>query len=116
MFLSFIINTISWFILLILVLVLSRYIYAYLNARKNNGEIKLEAIKTHNNRTLSFTKNKIYTFYKSGDMLILNEDDLGYRDNFSFYRDDIDSFFISTDLFSKLVLENINFYNRRIRR
>lgn len=78
-------------------------------ARKNGVMILLKATKTHENRTMYFTKGKVYKFFRSGDVLIINEDDsdLKYRDNYTFYGDDLFNYFEPTDLLSKAVLKNI---------
>lgn len=85
-----------------------QYITVWLKANKENLTVKLKALKTHENRTLNFTKGQEYTFYKSGDHFILNSDDTSnHRDNYVFYKDDLDDHFTHTNLLSKLVLDNI---------
>lgn len=69
--------------------------------------IYLKANKTHNNRTLKFTKDYIYKFYIVDDHLLLNEDDSGYRDNYTFFGIDIRKDFEPTDKFSKIIYNKI---------
>lgn len=79
-------------------------------ANSNNCTISLKATVDHNNRTLHFTKGKIYTFYKTGTTLMINEDDTSRdRDNYVFYKDDLDDHFVSTDLLSNLVLNKVQY-------
>ena len=89
------------------------YLKALSRSRKKYGKLKLEAIKTHTNRGLSFTKGEEYTFNKIGDILIVNEDDISRdRDNYSFYRCDIEGFFKPNDTYSRIVVSNTRYYPR----
>lgn len=96
-----IITTLHFFITLISI---------FLESKKEKTIVILKCLKTHNNRTLQFTKGKEYKFYKNGDILLLNSDDLSkYRDNYSFYGVDLENNFDGTNFLSKLVLKNIKY-------
>lgn len=83
-------------------------ISAYVKSKKPNGKIVLIAKKSHSNRTLHFTKGKEYTFFKVEGRLIINQDDIsGYRDNYSFYKKDLTDGFKATNMYSKMVLNQI---------
>ena len=70
--------------------------------------IILQAIKTHSNRGLQFTKGKTYTFYKTGDHLTLNADDISqYRDNYSFYKRDLEEGFKTISVEGAKTMKNI---------
>lgn len=103
---------ILWLVIMILPVSIIIYMLAsFYNELKNkNGVVVLKAIKTHENRTLYFTKGKEYKFYKSNDILILNEDDVSRdRDNYVFYGIDLTDNFQPTDLFSKYALKQIKY-------
>ena len=79
----------------------------YLNSFKKYGVVELEALKTHSNRTVQFTKGNRYLFYKNDDRLILNQDDTGPRDNFNFSLGDVTKYFKTTDRYGSFVLKQI---------
>lgn len=90
---------------LIIGAILGIFISIYKRAKLKHGTVKLRAIKTHSNRTLNFTKNKEYMFYKNGDTLSINYDDNNScRDIYVFHGQDLLDGFASTDFYSKLVL------------
>ena len=89
------------------------YMSILAKAKKEYGNMKLIASKTHTNRGLSFTKGKEYVFYKNGDILNVNTDDISNsRDNYTFYRCDIEGFFEPTDTYSRIVISNTRYYPR----
>jgi hypothetical protein len=103
---------ILWLVITLLSLSIIIYmITLFFDKIKNkNGIVVLKAIKTHENRTLYFTKGKEYKFYKSNDVLMLNEDDISRdRDNYVFYGIDLTDNFQPTDMFSKYALKQIKY-------
>jgi len=102
----------EYLILTIIVLFIAPLIINYFSILKRvnaqYGFVELRATKTHNNRGLEFTRGKSYVFGKNGNMLICNSDDRSRdRDNYSFFKTDLEYGFESTDLYSKLVLNKI---------
>lgn len=76
--------------------------------KDKNDVIILKAKRTHNNRTLQFTKGKEYKFYKFDDLLMTNEDDISRdRDNYTFCKEELLYGFEPTDFYSKLILSKI---------
>ena len=83
----------------------------YQKAKQKHGTVRLKAIKTHSNRTLNFTKDKEYMFYKNGDTLNINYDDNNSsRDIYVFYKQDLLDGFVPTDLYSRFVLKQIKMH------
>lgn len=87
--------------------VLLQMVSTYIRALRKYGIIELVATKTHNDRTLKFKKGNRYLFYKNGDSLLLNQDDSGPRDNFSFFKRSVLESFEPTDFYGRCVLEHI---------
>ena len=80
----------------------------FIKDKNKNDIIILKAKKTHNNRTLQFTKGKEYRFYKIDNTLMTNEDDISkYRDNYSFCKQELLEDFEPTNIYSKLILMTI---------
>lgn len=76
--------------------------------KNKNDVIILKAKRTHNNRTLQFTKGKKYRFYKFDNLLMTNEDDISRdRDNYTFCKEELLKNFNGTDYYSKLVLSSL---------
>ena len=96
-----------------LLAILWHYAKTLLEAKKDSGRLYLKALISHENRGLRFTRGREYTFWKQGDRLICNEDDITReRDNYPFYKDDLDNNFEGTDLYSRIVLDNTRYYHR----
>ena len=92
-------------------IVLLNYLTVVRKSYDKNGHVVLKAKKNHNNRGLSFSKGNFYNFYKNGDFLLISEDDnCRDRDNYRFYKEDLDIGFTHTSLYTKLVLQKIRKY------
>lgn len=97
-------------IVLLIGFLISIPINLFRRANKPTGLVILRANKTHTNRGLHFTKDKEYKFYRNGDYLLLNEDDISRdRDNYAFYNIDLSVDFVATDWYSSLVLKQIKY-------
>lgn len=91
-----------------ILLVILHIVKVWFSAKRESGEVLLRSKTTHSNRGLQFTSGIVYKFYKSGDMLIINADDISRdRDNYAYFGRELNDEFESTDLFSKFVLQNV---------
>lgn len=105
-------NLLTLIILLSILIAIYIPISVYIRSLKKNGVVILKARKTHSNRTLKFVRGNTYTFYKNEDRLMLNTDEEGFRDNFTFYREDLVDGFYPTDFYSKLIFNRVSNYNQ----